>query len=188
MATHSIFLPGELHGQRSLAGYSPWGHKELDTTEQHTHTHTHTHKGWSRKTGLRRRQRRSDTWEESWKMNFTGQRHRKWDGQAGRETNICVKILQSPWHIWGNWNISVWILKSLTEHFGLYPIGTWDKLLSWERMLDIWFWHYGSKLLSYSLVYSGFFEDALSSQALFMDSERSRMVCDPMIGVQNLVG
>ena len=27
------FLPGEFHGQRSLAGYSPWGHKELDTTE-----------------------------------------------------------------------------------------------------------------------------------------------------------
>ena len=29
-----VFLPGKLHGQRSLAGYSPWGHKELDTTEQ----------------------------------------------------------------------------------------------------------------------------------------------------------
>ena len=27
-----VFLPGEFHGQRSLAGYSPWGHKELDTT------------------------------------------------------------------------------------------------------------------------------------------------------------
>ena len=43
-----VFLPGESHGQRSLAGYSPWGHKELDTAEQltctHTHTHTHTHK------------------------------------------------------------------------------------------------------------------------------------------------
>ena len=25
-----VFLPGEPHGQRSLAGYSPWGHKELD--------------------------------------------------------------------------------------------------------------------------------------------------------------
>ena len=25
MATHSVFLPGESHGQRSLAGYSPWG-------------------------------------------------------------------------------------------------------------------------------------------------------------------
>ena len=28
-----ILLLGESHGQRSLAGYSPWGHKELDTTE-----------------------------------------------------------------------------------------------------------------------------------------------------------
>ena len=28
------FLPGELHGQRRLVGYSPWGSKELDTTEQ----------------------------------------------------------------------------------------------------------------------------------------------------------
>ena len=28
-----VFLPGESHGQRSLPGYSPWGHKELDTTE-----------------------------------------------------------------------------------------------------------------------------------------------------------
>ena len=28
-----IFLPGESHGQRSLVGYSPWGRKELDTTE-----------------------------------------------------------------------------------------------------------------------------------------------------------
>ena len=29
-----VFLPGKSHGQRSLVGYSPWGHKELDTTEQ----------------------------------------------------------------------------------------------------------------------------------------------------------
>ena len=28
-----VLFPGELHGQRSLAGYYPWGHKELDTTE-----------------------------------------------------------------------------------------------------------------------------------------------------------
>ena len=27
MATHSVFLPGESHGQRSLAGYSPWGRR-----------------------------------------------------------------------------------------------------------------------------------------------------------------
>ena len=29
-----VFLPEEFHGLRSLAGYSPWGHKESDTTEQ----------------------------------------------------------------------------------------------------------------------------------------------------------
>ena len=28
-----VFLPGKSHGQESLAGYSPWGHKESDTTE-----------------------------------------------------------------------------------------------------------------------------------------------------------
>ena len=32
-----VFLPGASHGQRSLAGYSPWGHKELDMTGQLTH-------------------------------------------------------------------------------------------------------------------------------------------------------
>ena len=37
------FLHGEFHGQRSLVGYSSWGHKESDTTERLTHTHTHTH-------------------------------------------------------------------------------------------------------------------------------------------------
>jgi len=29
-----VFLPGESRGQRSLAGYSPWGCKELNTTER----------------------------------------------------------------------------------------------------------------------------------------------------------
>jgi len=30
--TTPFFLPGKSHGQRSLVGYSPQGHKELDTT------------------------------------------------------------------------------------------------------------------------------------------------------------
>ena len=40
-----VFLPGEFHRQRSLAGYSPWGHRESDTTERlsrHTCTHSDT--------------------------------------------------------------------------------------------------------------------------------------------------
>ena len=34
-----VLLPGKFHGQRSLAGYSPQGHKELDGID-HTHAHT----------------------------------------------------------------------------------------------------------------------------------------------------
>ena len=29
-----VLLPGKSHGWRSLVGYSPWGRKESDTTEQ----------------------------------------------------------------------------------------------------------------------------------------------------------
>ena len=47
-------MPGEFNGQKSLVGYSPWGVKESDTTEQltltcwcfiytFTHPNTHTH-------------------------------------------------------------------------------------------------------------------------------------------------
>ena len=36
----SVLLPGKLHGGRSLVGYSPWGCKELDTTEQLHTLHT----------------------------------------------------------------------------------------------------------------------------------------------------
>ena len=32
-----VFLPGESHGQRSLARYSLWGHKESDMTEATSH-------------------------------------------------------------------------------------------------------------------------------------------------------
>ena len=38
-----VFLLGEFHGQRNLGGYSPWGHKELGTTEQLSTAHTHTY-------------------------------------------------------------------------------------------------------------------------------------------------
>ena len=34
MATHSSILARKSHGRRNLAGYRPWGHKELDTTDR----------------------------------------------------------------------------------------------------------------------------------------------------------
>ena len=38
-----VLLPGEFHGQRRLAGYSPWGLKGLDLTEQLTLTSLRSH-------------------------------------------------------------------------------------------------------------------------------------------------
>ena len=39
-ANHPVFLPEESHGQRNLAGYSPWCLKYLDTTEQSRDNYT----------------------------------------------------------------------------------------------------------------------------------------------------
>ena len=41
MAAHSSIPAGESHGQRSLEGYSPWGHKDLDMTK-----HKHRRRQW----------------------------------------------------------------------------------------------------------------------------------------------
>ena len=39
MATHFSILAWRIQGWRSLAGYSPWGQKELDRTEASEHAH-----------------------------------------------------------------------------------------------------------------------------------------------------
>ena len=44
MATHSSILAWRIPGQSSLAGHSPWGCKESDTTERLNH-HKHHGKG-----------------------------------------------------------------------------------------------------------------------------------------------
>ena len=60
MATTPVFLPREFHGQRSPAGYSPWGRKELDMTE--TNTHTHIEMKSSLKFGFNGKNEGTDKW------------------------------------------------------------------------------------------------------------------------------
>ena len=44
MAAHSSILAWESHGQRTLVGYSPWGHKESDMTKRlSVHTQIQIH-------------------------------------------------------------------------------------------------------------------------------------------------
>ena len=49
-----VFLPGESRGQRGLVGYSLWGCRESDTTEQLTHTHTARGRSSSQRRCIRR--------------------------------------------------------------------------------------------------------------------------------------
>ena len=71
---------GEFHGQRSLMGYSPWGHKESDTTEQLTLSLSLFSIDWSSHKPAQTQGRRFDhtsqweayqsLWEPHWKSPF----------------------------------------------------------------------------------------------------------------------
>ena len=82
-----VFLPGKLHGQRSLRGYSPWGHKESDSTE-HTHMHVLGGKGEGVKTlnsGKRAHQRESPSHCISLPVGFKG-----WRLPPGSSGDACA--------------------------------------------------------------------------------------------------
>ena len=62
-----LFSPGKSHGQRSLAGYSPWGHKESDVAE-HAHAHTPMHTRTRTRTHAHmHRKRKQDHEEVCWR-------------------------------------------------------------------------------------------------------------------------
>ena len=78
-----ILWPGKFHGWRSLVGYSPWGCKELDTTEQ-----LHWFTGYERKCGgILQRLGELSAWSASVTLN-EGEREGRW----GRWVlDLCVK-------------------------------------------------------------------------------------------------
>ena len=122
-----VFLPVKSHGQRSLAGCSPWDRKDLDiteATEQHTHTHTHTHnwRDWATHTHMHTHPKV----RFKWKSQSSLLSHKEWRktkttkldlfSEAILVQMICnLKLLhtQKKWrHIrWLSWKLCVdWIL------------------------------------------------------------------------------
>ena len=91
MATIPVFLPGEFHGQSNLAGYSPWGPKESDTTKWLTLS-------------------LSSVWEE---LTFNDMKQPPfwWSGSQGLgfRGSIALTVSQLPWHLgpqvgrWKGW-------------------------------------------------------------------------------------
>ena len=88
-----VFLLGKFHGQRSLAGYQPWGHKKLDMIEPLTHTQT---RFFITFTWLIR----NKVWHCSAKYKDPNIRHcssrGKWIGCGGHE---CIKFMIGIVHL-----------------------------------------------------------------------------------------
>ena len=78
-----VFLPGKFHGQRSLAGYSLWGHKELDATK-HTCFYSHI---WSLRI---ENLRYSREWHEKENREFM------FSYVPERDTGACQGCVLSP--------------------------------------------------------------------------------------------
>ena len=100
-----VFLPGELHGHRSLVGHRPWSRKASDMTEWLTHTHTH-------KTLLPLLQPHWGALLE--RGSDQTPRHKDDSAPLERGQNICHKIwLSSAWlHILSATAGAFWVLHS----------------------------------------------------------------------------
>ena len=65
-----VFLPSESHGKRGLVGYSPWGHRESDMTEQLS-THFPYYVGGEALSKINRNDESTDILEETGLINLT---------------------------------------------------------------------------------------------------------------------
>ena len=91
----------------SLAGYSPWGHKELDTTEcthAHTHPHTHTQVG-------------NPKWENNYNCRYSAQELRGLNLTQGSPAQGFCTGKMSPQNVW------LWRPVGLTFR---RPRGLWE--------------------------------------------------------------
>ena len=108
VATRSVFLPGESHGQRSLLDYSPWGHKRIghDWVTEHARMsyqdiHVKTFKKISRKIIL---------FKESIKVFFSRDEWRKC-------VPLWYTIFDPLWHD----SVQVWTPWDGDSSISLYP-------------------------------------------------------------------
>ena len=114
-----VFFPGESHGQRRLAAYSPWGHKESDTTDWLIHTHTHETVWWAQlmMVGLSQSDGSKGILEI---LPSTPSFHtcKTWEPEQLSSWFKIMFISADPW--WQDWNPGVSFLVGLLS----IPLGT----------------------------------------------------------------
>ena len=100
-----VLLPGKSHGQRSLVGYTPWGCKESDTTEQLHFTSEDL-------SFLSPKKNNSDSSGELWNSAF-GREDSRYDSMFTKSEMFTKYIL------WARYNIggaeTIWF-QSLSWH------------------------------------------------------------------------
>ena len=118
-----VFLPGESHGQRSLVGDTPWGHRESDKTEQLSLSFLWSpHKKKSLISGFRGLSTPSDkechflAGQESWNNSGNSRRdkltqiYKYWRGNlAGFLCSIGAGLLASEWWMVEPFKVQSWI-------------------------------------------------------------------------------
>ena len=111
------------HGQRSLVGYSPWGHKESDTAEVTSHTHTHTHTHTKKVTfGCELEREMGIHKNRSWVP--TRRQEVGWEkGRSVRRQDMRGKESGSEGRWEGRWEAVMAGSQCSAQEFVLYPIG-----------------------------------------------------------------
>ena len=142
----SVFSPGEFYGQRSLVGYSPWGHKESDTTEQLTLSHFH--KGETRVVIAQRE--KLPLWDSPWncKESDTTEQlstaHDVWSlgGEDPLEKELTTHLsILVRWILWAEESGSLQSMQlhrvghPLSSVFNFVPLeGHQSKTLCWIKL------------------------------------------------------
>ena len=139
-----VFLPGEFHGQRSLVGYSPWGHKESDATEQLTSNSKVTQReeghfeelscfSWCQQTETPRKQVLTQNkkdfshcqsclkrgWTKANEVLSMKMLKQNWKSMHRRHFNTLPEYMFSnrPFQTWNYWHFSHFVMRANPTHW-----------------------------------------------------------------------
>ena len=108
-----VFLPGESHGQKSLAGYSPWGFKQNKLTFLST--------GWNGDSGLSGARAASPgcvRWSSCVYIPSSGKRQM----ELGWGVGVWQLLLRTTTR---KWCLSLLLMGSCTEGWEVWPLSGW---------------------------------------------------------------
>ena len=125
-----VFLPGKSYGQRSLAGYSSWDCKELDTIERaRTHTQSHTWSNEGRSIILNHRRVKWEVWVIVAGLTLT---HTLSQNPQTDLPPLRLTLGSSVWLLLGKWTVAN---TALASYSASKPPAWWNAARSWGSLV-----------------------------------------------------